>query len=99
MIGIVGCQLRRSLALGCSPGLTLPRAFDVRRRPGPLGEAWAISIASWWGLVRRGRYWRAGWRQAAGGCCCWRRARTSGRLRRPEEMRQAYSLALTDTGR
>jgi hypothetical protein len=39
MIGVVGCQLRRSLALGCLSGLALPRAFDVGRRPGPLGVA------------------------------------------------------------
>ena len=39
MISIVGYKLRRSLALGCLPGLALPRAFDVRRRLGPLAEA------------------------------------------------------------
>ena len=39
MIGIVGCQLRRSLALGCVLGLALPGAFDGEAVAGPLGVA------------------------------------------------------------
>jgi len=39
MIGVVGCQLRRSLALGCLLGLALHWAFDGEAAAGPLGEA------------------------------------------------------------